>query len=73
MAFSINNKVTCVTPARPSPSLIARLGRMLAVKRQRTQLRDLDDRMLDDIGVSRAEAQAEARLPAWDAPDFWRH
>ena len=33
--------------------------------RQRWQLRELDDRMLQDIGVTRAEAEAE-----WDKP-FW--
>ena len=38
---------------------------MLARRRQRQQLARLDDRLLDDIGVSRAEAQAEARRPWW--------
>jgi uncharacterized protein YjiS (DUF1127 family) len=33
--------------------------------RQRWQLRELDDRMLQDIGVTRTEAEAE-----WDKP-FW--
>ena len=33
--------------------------------RQRWQLRELDDRMLQDIGVTRADAEAE-----WDKP-FW--
>jgi uncharacterized protein YjiS (DUF1127 family) len=33
--------------------------------RQRWHLRELDDRMLQDIGVTRAEAEAE-----WDKP-FW--
>ena len=33
--------------------------------RQRWHLRELDDRMLQDIGVSRADAEAE-----WDKP-FW--
>jgi uncharacterized protein YjiS (DUF1127 family) len=27
----------------------------------------LDDRTLDDIGISRAEAQAESRKPFWRA------
>jgi uncharacterized protein YjiS (DUF1127 family) len=34
---------------------------------QRQELRSLDDRMLADIGVSRAEADREARKPFWMA------
>ena len=32
---------------------------------QRRRLRNLDDRMLSDIGVTRMQAEAEARKPAW--------
>ncbi len=32
---------------------------------QRRQLAQLDDRALDDIGVSRAQAEAEAAKPFW--------
>ncbi|SFG23479.1 protein of unknown function [Palleronia marisminoris] len=39
---------------------------------QRRQLRTLDDRLLEDIGRSRAEADAEAGRPVWDAPSHWR-
>lgn len=35
--------------------------------RQRSQLKQLDDRLLDDIGVTRAQAEAEARKPGWTA------
>ena len=34
-------------------------------RNQRLALRDLDDRLLADIGVSRADALAEARKPFW--------
>jgi uncharacterized protein YjiS (DUF1127 family) len=34
-------------------------------RRQRRVLADLEDRLLDDIGRTRAEAQAEARRPFW--------
>lgn len=33
--------------------------------RSRRQLMALDDRMLKDIGISRAEAEAEYRKPFW--------
>lgn len=32
---------------------------------QRSRLNTLDDRMLKDIGVSRAEAEHEAAIPFW--------
>lgn len=38
----------------------------------RHQLRQLDDRMLDDIGISRFEAEAESSRPMWDVPGTWR-
>jgi uncharacterized protein YjiS (DUF1127 family) len=33
--------------------------------RQRGLLKDLDDRLLDDIGVTREQAECEARKPFW--------
>lgn len=48
------------------------LGYMLAVWRQRQVLKNLDDRMLRDIGLTRAQALAESRRPVWDAPESWR-
>lgn len=43
-----------------------------ALRRQRLRLRDLDDRLLADIGLTRDEAQEEARRPLWDVPTHWR-
>ena len=34
---------------------------------QRRQLKNMDARMLDDIGVTRAQAIEEARKPVWSA------
>ncbi len=39
----------------------------IARSRQRRQLLTLDDRMLADIGISSADADAEARKPFWQA------
>ncbi len=36
-----------------------------ARERQRRQLRELDDRLLRDIGISRVDAGREARKPFW--------
>ncbi len=44
---------------------------MVSLFRQRTALRELDDHLLEDIGVTRAEAEKEAARPAWDAPSHW--
>jgi uncharacterized protein YjiS (DUF1127 family) len=40
--------------------------------RERQQLLRLDASQLDDIGLSRDEAVAEAARPIWDAPATWR-
>ncbi|GAA6202337.1 DUF1127 domain-containing protein [Aquicoccus sp. SU-CL01552] len=54
------------------PSVLRTLGRLVAVWRQRQMLKDLDDRALQDIGLTREEAHAEARRTFWDAPETWR-
>lgn len=51
--------------------VFARLMTMVAVHRQRRALAQLDDRALQDIGVSRYEAEIEAARPAWDVPHHW--
>jgi uncharacterized protein YjiS (DUF1127 family) len=45
--------------------LVARLLRIYGRQQQRRALRELDDRMLADIGLSREQAEAEARKPLW--------
>jgi len=39
------------------------------VRRERQLLATLDDRMLKDIGLTRADANLEAARPDWDVPD----
>jgi uncharacterized protein YjiS (DUF1127 family) len=57
---------------RPAPGAWPRLRDLLALHGQRRALAGLDDRMLADIGLTRAQAQAEAGRPVWDAPRHWR-
>lgn len=54
------------------PGLFARLRFQLTYIRHRNRLRDLDDHILDDIGIDRAAAEREASRPVWDVPRGWR-
>lgn len=63
--------------ARPLAALrLSRLPAILAghvaLTRSRRDLRRLDDHLLHDIGLSRADAEAEATRAPWDAPSHWR-
>lgn len=46
-------------------NLFGWLGDHAARRRSRQSLLDLDDAMLRDIGVTRAQAQREANRPFW--------
>ena len=51
---------------------LSTFDRLYDVWRQRQTLRKLDINALNDIGISRKDAFAEARRPFWDAPSTWR-
>lgn len=53
-------------------TLPARLAALAAVSRSRKGLMRLDDHLLRDIGLTREEAETEARRPVWDAPSHWK-
>lgn len=59
-------------PAVRRPGPLARLRVQMAHARHRRRLRDLSDHILDDIGISRDEAEREASRPVWDVPKGWR-
>ncbi|THH35835.1 DUF1127 domain-containing protein [Aliishimia ponticola] len=54
-------------------NLFAFAARTAALYRQRAALRRLDADALRDIGISRAEATAEAQRPVWDVPHNWHN
>jgi uncharacterized protein YjiS (DUF1127 family) len=64
---SINSRQRAVRPwLVPNPfSLFVRLGRMHERWRQRQQLLELDEHLLDDIGLTRDQAVEMASRPFW--------
>ena len=61
LTHSRENHATRPAPRNP-------LSEMLAVWHQRRALARLDDAALADIGLTRAQAEAEARRRPWDLP-----
>lgn len=53
------------SPARGVFALLRRLWRWNDRHRQRLDLAELEDRMLDDIGITRGMAERECRKPPW--------
>lgn len=60
--------------ASPTPRRVVRraaIRRRLELRRQRRALAQLSDHLLADIGLTRAEADREARQALWNAPGHW--
>ena len=57
---------------RHRPGLWLRLIQYVAVARQRRTLIALNDHLLDDSGITRDQAAAEARRKIWDVPATWQ-
>lgn len=72
MTASIHHTTTHSDCQPRRPSLLASLGQIIAVAHQRRRLARLDDHLLNDIGVTRAQAIEESRQNTWTAPDYWR-
>lgn len=64
---SIGHRFVLEMGKRPAglAGLLAWLGRTMLRSRGRSSLAELDDRLLRDIGVSRAEARRESNKPFW--------
>jgi len=50
---------------------LRQLLRAMLMRRSRVRLAELDDHLLQDIGLDRLAARREAERPSWDAPDRW--
>ena len=55
-------------PAGVLGGIRRKIGRVLAVHGERRSLRELDAHMLADIGITRAEAEAEGYRSLFDLP-----
>ena len=68
--FASLHTATLATRSVQSRGLFHRLfdavDRAVVLHNQRRALAEMDDARLDDLGLSRAEALAEAQRPVWD-------
>ena len=74
MAMIDRKFATGTACACPTPQKSGVLRRILAwhlLARERIALSKLDDHLLEDLGLTREDAQKEANRPVWDAPDQW--
>ena len=59
-------------PAATPRSFLGRVMQALTLRRSRRALANLSVAQLEDIGITRQEADKEAARPLWDAPAHWR-
>ncbi|QFT57289.1 hypothetical protein FIU94_00510 [Sulfitobacter sp. THAF37] len=71
MPQAIGTAAHCAPRRSRRRSFLARLSGFAALARSRRALARLDAEALRDIGLSRAEAQREARRAPWDVPSHW--
>ncbi len=69
-SFTTTRRTTAHRPV--FTGVFGRFADILGVWRQRRHLAKLDDASLNDIGLTRAEADAESQKPIWDVPQHWR-
>jgi uncharacterized protein YjiS (DUF1127 family) len=67
--------VTCTKApaAKRNFSLLAWIATVIETRRERAPLSQLDANRLDDIGLTRAQADREAQRPIWDVPSYWQN
>ncbi|MGL4309267.1 MAG: DUF1127 domain-containing protein [Paracoccaceae bacterium] len=65
---------TNIAAARPHGpvGVMKYLFRLIAIRSHRRRLKDMPDELLNDIGLTRDQARAEAARPVWDVPASWK-
>lgn len=69
--FASHSTAHTRTRPRIAANIVARLRLALVVRAQRRALARADARLLNDIGLTRDQADAEAKRPLWDVPSNW--
>ncbi|OZB14913.1 MAG: hypothetical protein B7X55_10490 [Rhodobacterales bacterium 34-62-10] len=70
--MSSRSLVRLAPPAVSLSALVQRLAAWRATRQQRRDLARLDAAALSDIGITPAQARAEAGRPVWDVTPSWR-
>jgi uncharacterized protein YjiS (DUF1127 family) len=60
------------TTKAPALPFLRRVALWATVWRHRRQLAEMTETQLNDMGLTRAQADDEAALPFWDVPAHWR-
>ena len=59
--------VRSAMPATQEQGIVTLLGSWIERRRQRQALAELNDRLLKDLGLTRADVEGESRKPFWQA------
>ena len=69
--IALSERLSTLGRARGRKTLFSRAFLSLSIWRERNALSKLDPHLLNDIGVSEAQAKSESARPVWDAPSRW--
>lgn len=72
MLTLIDTLLGTATHTAPRTTPFGRLTGAMALHRSRARLAELDPHLLADVGLTRADAEAEANRSVWDAPETWK-
>jgi uncharacterized protein YjiS (DUF1127 family) len=72
MAHLTASRTLPVAGRSTTVSLGDRLAAVFAIWRQRRALASLPDHLRQDVGLTEAEIDREARRHIWDVPQHWR-
>ncbi|AUH34409.1 DUF1127 domain-containing protein [Paracoccus tegillarcae] len=65
-------RVVTGTGIIPRPNWLERILTAFDVRKTRADLSRLTDEQLHDIGITREQAEDEAKRTMWDAPEYFR-
>lgn len=69
--MALSERLSTFGRERGRKTLVSRAFLYLSIWRERNALSKLDPHLLEDIGVTEAQAKSESTRPVWDAPSRW--